>query len=44
MEASGAKSALFNRLFLEFFNEFCDDRGIIDWPRLVEFNSGNMKG
>ena len=44
METSSAKAALFNRLFLEFSNEFCDDRGLIDWPRLVEFNSGNMKG
>ena len=44
METSGAKSALFNRLYPQFFNEFCNEKGIIDWPKLVEFNSGNMKG
>ena len=42
-ETYDAKAALLNRLSLEFFNEFCDEEGIIDWPKLVEFNSGNLR-
>ena len=41
-ETSDAKSALLNRLSLEFSKDFCDEEGHIDWPKLVEFNSGNM--
>ena len=32
-ETYDAKAALLNRLSLEFFNEFCDEEGIIDWPQ-----------
>lgn len=35
------RDGLSNRLIGQFVGRFCDDRGIIDWPRLVEFNSGN---
>ena len=28
---------------LEFAKDFCDSDGYIDWPKLVEFNSGNMQ-
>lgn len=31
-----------NRLVREFTTEFCDDSGRIDWPALVQFNSGNL--
>ena len=34
--------ALVNRLTKEFVLGFCDDSGNVDWPRLIEFNSGNM--
>ncbi len=37
-----AKGALLNRLSLEFSRDFCDSNGYIDWPKLVEFNSGNL--
>lgn len=43
-ETSSAQAALVNRLTPAFFMNFCDERGLIDWPKLVEFNSGNMKG
>lgn len=32
---------LTNRLTKSFLDRFCDERGRIDWPKLVEFNSGN---
>ena len=38
-----AKGALLNKLSSQFSQEFCDAEGYIDWPKLVEFNSGNMK-
>ena len=41
-ETSSAQAALVNRLTPAFFAAFCDERGLIDWPKLVEFNSGNM--
>lgn len=43
-EFQNARIGLVNRLSSEMTQRFCDERGIIDWPRLVEFNSGNMKG
>ena len=42
-ETSSAQSALINRLTPQFFTSFCNESGYIDWPKLVEFNSGNMK-
>ena len=42
-ETYADKAGLLNRLSLRFFEEFCDINGYIDWPKLVEFNSGNMK-
>lgn len=30
-----------NRFTREFIDRFCESTGAIDWPRLVEFNSGN---
>ncbi|MEA3408607.1 MAG: PmeII family type II restriction endonuclease [Chloroflexota bacterium] len=30
-----------NRFTREFIDRFCEPTGAIDWPRLVEFNSGN---
>jgi hypothetical protein len=35
-------AALINKFTVEFSNEFCND-GVIDWIKLVQFNSGNMK-
>jgi hypothetical protein len=35
------RSKVVNRFTLAFINRFCDQSGAIDWPRLVEFNSGN---
>ena len=37
------RGALLNRLSLEFAKDFCDSNGYIQWPKLIEFNSGNMK-
>jgi len=36
------KAAAYNRLIREFTIEYCDKRGNINWPRLVEFVSGNL--
>ncbi len=33
--------ALANRLIGRFVELYCDERGAIDWPKLVEANSGN---
>ena len=33
-----------NRFVGEFVPEFCHPNGQIDWAKLVEFNSGNIKG
>ena len=33
-------SKMINIFTKEFANDFCDDNGNIDWPKLVEFNSG----
>ena len=43
-EFQEARVGLVNRLASELTQRFCDQRGIVDWPKLVEFNSGNMKG
>jgi hypothetical protein len=37
------KTRTYNRLIREFSNDFCDEAGQINWARLVEFNSGNLK-
>jgi Type II restriction endonuclease EcoO109I len=37
------KSSTYNRLVGEFITEFCYESGQINWPKLVSFNSGNMK-
>jgi hypothetical protein len=31
-----------NRFTRLFVDRFCDEKGSIDWPKLVEFNSGNF--
>lgn len=36
------KDQVINRFTGEFINRFCDERGAIDWVKLVEFNSGNF--
>lgn len=36
------KVQVINRFTGEFINRFCDDRGAIDWVKLIEFNSGNF--
>ncbi|MCL5266608.1 MAG: hypothetical protein M1469_00705 [Bacteroidetes bacterium] len=36
------RAALINTFTREMFDEFCAD-GRIDWKRLVQFNSGNLK-
>jgi hypothetical protein len=38
------RAALQNRLVLEFTEQFCRPDGQIDWPKLVQFNSGNLPG
>lgn len=35
------KSNIINRFTKLFIDRFCDDKGMIDWVKLVEFNSGN---
>lgn len=39
-----ARIGLVNKLASEVTSRFGDDRGLIDWRKLIEFNSGNMKG
>jgi len=36
--------ALVNRFSKEFIDAFCDPDGSINWPSLVQFNSGNLRG
>lgn len=38
-----SRSALFNRLTVEFSNSFCKSDGAIDWDKLVRFNSQNLR-
>lgn len=35
------RNQLANRLTKSFLDQYCDEKGRIDWPKLVEFNSGN---
>jgi len=35
------KSRVINLFTKQFIDRFCDSRGVIDWVKLVEFNSGN---
>ena len=35
------KDKIINRFTREFLTEFCDPSGVIDWVKLVQFNSGN---
>ena len=37
-----ARAALKNRLSARFTHEFCHETGEINWPLLIEFNSGNL--
>jgi len=34
---------IINKFTKEFANEFCDNKGDIDWKKLVKFNSGKIK-
>ncbi len=36
------KSSVVNRFTKTFIDEFCDSSGVIDWTKLVRFNSGNF--
>lgn len=36
-------SALLNKLTLQFIKEFCDEKGIVDWQKIVKFNSSFEK-
>jgi len=36
------KSRLINRLTKQFIDRFCDNRGTIDWVKLVKASSGNQ--
>ncbi len=35
------KNETYLRMVRQFTAEFCDESGLIDWPKLVNFNSGN---
>jgi len=35
---------MINRFTKEFSNTYCNDNGVIDWEKLVQFNSGITKG
>lgn len=37
-----AFDAAVNRFTREFISEFCDDDGVIDWEKVVQFNSGSI--
>ena len=39
---SEEKSNVINKLTHEFIITFCNDRGAINWTKLVEWNSGNL--
>jgi hypothetical protein len=36
------KAEVINRFTKEFIAEFCDNKGKINWEKLIEFNSGNL--
>jgi hypothetical protein len=38
-----AYESLLYKITLEFAERFCDDGGIIDWKKLLKFNSGRKK-
>jgi hypothetical protein len=38
-----AYARMINKFTKEFANEFCSDSGLIDWKKLVEFNSGKIR-
>lgn len=35
------RDTLINLLTKQFIDRFCDETGAIDWPKVVEANSGN---
>ena len=35
------RDAMVNLLTMQFIERFCDETGAIDWPRVVDANSGN---
>jgi hypothetical protein len=37
------KSKVINRFTKQFLDEYCDPSGVINWIKLVEFNSGNYE-
>ncbi len=37
-----ARELAFNRLTRELLLDFCNESGEIDWPKLLQFNSGNL--
>ncbi len=37
------KGGLITTFVIEFAKDFCDDQGIINWKKLVEFNSGKVE-
>ena len=37
------KSKIINRFTKQFIDRFCDASGLINWGKLVEFNSGNLE-
>lgn len=39
---SKEKSKVINLFTKKFIDLFCDDEGAIEWPKLVEYNSGNF--
>lgn len=41
VEFLNQRSGIVNLLNGELISRFCDSSGFIDWPKLVEFNSGN---
>ncbi len=40
---AASRAAIENKFTQQFVAEFCDEGGAIDWPKLVAFNSGNLK-
>lgn len=40
----GKRNGIANLLTSQFINDFCDSKtGLIDWVKLIQFNSGNYK-
>lgn len=42
MRFNTEKAKVVNRFTNQFFDRFCDKDGMIEWPKLIEFNSGNF--